>query len=191
MSTQKQIDANRENSQKSTGPTSSDGLKRSSLNSTVHGFTGQTLVLSEAEKAPYEAFVQQMKVEFRPCTAESRELLQNYTDLRWSIQQITVQQNTILAIMNAITQHHIETDDLAGLDAALEPHTRRLKTLGTYEQRRRRAAKETLAEFNKVEQEHHDAQQEHLQAAADTHQAFQKLGQSWDPKVWPSNKRAF
>ncbi len=85
MSTQKQIDANRENSQKSTGPASSDGLKRSSLNSTVHGFTGQTLVLSEAEKAPYEAFVQQMKAEFRPCTAESRELLQNYTDLRWSI----------------------------------------------------------------------------------------------------------
>jgi hypothetical protein len=98
------------------------------------------------------------------------------------IQQITVQQNNILAIMNVITQHHIDTDDLAGLDAALEPHTRRLKTLGTYEQRRRRAAKETLAEFNKVEQEHHDAQQEHLQQAADAHQAFQKLGQTWDPK---------
>jgi hypothetical protein len=182
MSTQKQIDANRENSQKSTGATSDTGKQRSALNSTVHGFTGQTLVLSDAEKAPYEAFVQQMKVEFNPCTAESRELLQNYTDLRWSIQQITVQQNTILAIMNAITQHHIDTDDLAGLDAALEPHTRRLKTLGTYEQRRRRAAKETLAEFNKVEQEHYEAQQEHLQAAAETHQAFQKLGQTWDPK---------
>jgi cell fate (sporulation/competence/biofilm development) regulator YlbF (YheA/YmcA/DUF963 family) len=107
------------------------------------------------------------------------------------IQQITVQQNSILAIMNVITQHHIDTDDLAGMDAALEPHTRRLKTLGAYEQRRRRAAKETLAEFNKVEQEHHDAQQEHLQAAAETHQAFQKLGQTWDPKDWPSNKRAF
>jgi cell division FtsZ-interacting protein ZapD len=102
-----------------------------------------------------------------------------------------IQQNTILAIMNAITQHHIETDDISGLDAALEHHTRRLKSLRTYEQRRRRAAKETLAEFNKVEQEHHDAQQEHLQAAAETHQAFKKLGQSWDPKDWPSNKRAF
>ena len=143
MSTQKQIDANRENAQHSCGPTSTDGLKRSSLNSTVHGFTGQNLVLSDAEKAPYEAFVQQMRTEFRPCTAESRELLQNYTDLRWSIQQITVQQNNLLTIMNVITQHHIETDDLAGMDAALEPHTRRLKTLGTYEQRRRRAAKET------------------------------------------------
>jgi hypothetical protein len=182
MSTQKQIDANRENSQKSTGPTSEAGQKRSSLNSTVHGFTGQTLVLSDAEKAPYEAFVQQMRQEFNPCTAESRELLQNYTDLRWSIQQITVQQNNILAMMNLITEQHLESGDLATLDGALEPHTRRLKTLGTYEQRRRRAAKETLAEFNKVEQEHHDAQQEHLQAAAETHQAFQKLGQTWDPK---------
>jgi hypothetical protein len=179
MSTQKQIEANRENSQKSSGPTSIDGQKRSSLNSTVHGFTGQNLVLSDAEKAPYEQFVQQMRAEFRPCTAESRELLQNYTDLRWSIQQITVQQNTILDV---ITQHHIETDDLAGMDAALEPHTRRLKTLGTYEQRRRRAAKETLAEFNRVEQEHNQAQQEHLQEAAEAHAAFQKLGQTWDPK---------
>jgi hypothetical protein len=35
------------------------------------------------------------------------------------------------------------------------------------------AAKETLAEFNKVEQEHHDAQQEHLQAAAETTQPSQ------------------
>ncbi len=85
MSTQKEIDANRENAQKSTGPSSSDGLKRSSLNSTVHGFTGQTLLLSDAEKAPYEQFVQQMRNEFNPCTGESRELLQNYTDLRWSI----------------------------------------------------------------------------------------------------------
>jgi hypothetical protein len=182
MSTNKQIDANRENAQKSTGPSSADGLKRSSLNSTTHGFTGQTLVLSAAEQAPYEAFVQQMRQEFNPCTAESRELLQNYTDLRWSIQQITVQQNNILAIMNVITQHHIDTDDLAGMDAALEPHTRRLKILGTYEQRRRRAAKETLTEFNKVEQEHYNAQQEHLRAAADAHQDFQKLGQTWDPK---------
>jgi hypothetical protein len=182
MSSQKQIDANRENSQNSTGPTSSEGLKRSSLNSTVHGFTGQTLVLSAAEKAPYEAFVEQMRAEFRPCTAESRELLQNYTDLRWSIQQITIQQNNILAIMNVITQHHIETDDLAGLDPALEPHTRRLKTLGTYEQRRRRAAKETLALFNEVEQQHHTVQQEQLRKAAEAHEAFKKLGQAWDPK---------
>jgi len=180
--TAKQIEANRENAQKSTGPSSSDGLKRSSLNSTVHGFTGQTLVLSAAEKAPYERFVTQIREEFRPFTAESRELLQNYTDLRWSIQQITVQQNNILAMMNMITEQHLESGDLAALDAALEPHTRRLKTLGTYEQRRRRAAKETLALFNEVELQHHTVQQEQLQKAADAHQAFQKLGRTWDPK---------
>jgi len=182
MATPQQIAANQENSQKSTGPTSTEGLKRSSLNSTVHGFTGQKLVLSAAEQAPYEAFCKALEAEFRPCTAESRELLQNYTDLRWSIQQITVQQNNILVIMNAITEQFIESGDFAAMDAALEPHTRRLKTLGTYEQRRRRAAKETLALFNEVELQHKTVQQEQLQKAAEAHQAFQKLHQTWDPK---------
>jgi hypothetical protein len=54
------------------------------------------------------------------------------------IQQITVQQNSILAIMNAITQHHLDTGDLADSTLLSNPSTRRLKTLGTYEQRRRR-----------------------------------------------------
>ncbi len=140
MSSQQQIEQNRENSQLSTGPTSPEGKQRSSLNSTVHGFTGLTLVLSAAEKEPYEAFVKAIRAEFRPSTAEACELLQNYTDLRWSIQQIVVQQNSILSIMNAITAQFVESGDIAGMDAALEPHTRRLKTLATYEQRRRRTA---------------------------------------------------
>ncbi len=46
MSSQKQIDANRQNAQNSHGPTTPEGQKRSSLNSIKHGWTGQTLVLS-------------------------------------------------------------------------------------------------------------------------------------------------
>jgi hypothetical protein len=77
MATPQQIAANRENSQKSTGPTSTEGQKRSSLNSTVHGFTGQKLVLSAAEQAPYEIFCKALEAEFRPSATEFRELLQN------------------------------------------------------------------------------------------------------------------
>ena len=181
MSSQQQIEANRENSQHSTGPTSPEGKQRSSLNATVHGFTGLNLVVSPSEKEPYEAFVKAILLEFRPGSAEARELLQNYTDLRWSLQQITVQQNSIVSIMNAITAQFIESGDMEGMNAALEPHTRRLKTLGTYEQRRRRAAKETLEQFNTVEREHYEARQEDLESAAQAHIAFKKLGQSWDP----------
>ena len=182
MSSTQQIEANRENSQLSTGPTSPEGKQRSSLNATVHGFTGLTLVLSASEKEPYEAFVKAIRAEFRPNSAEARDLLQNYTDLRWSIQQICVQQNSILSIMNAITAQFIESGDMEGMNAALEPHTRRLKTLATYEQRRRRTAKETLEQFNQIEKEHHEVRQEQLETAAEAYLAFKKLGQSWDPK---------
>jgi hypothetical protein len=37
MSTQKQIDANRQNAQASSGPVTEASLKRSSLNATKHG----------------------------------------------------------------------------------------------------------------------------------------------------------
>ena len=45
MSTAAQIEANRQNAQLSSGPTSPAGKQRSSLNSTVHGFTGQTVMV--------------------------------------------------------------------------------------------------------------------------------------------------
>jgi hypothetical protein len=76
----------------------------------------------------------------------------------------------------------MESGDIAGMDAALEPHTRRLKTLGTYEQRRRRTAKETLEQFNQIEREFHEAKQEQLETAAEAYLAYKKLGQSWDPQ---------
>jgi hypothetical protein len=182
MSTQQQIDANRENAQSSTGPTTEAGKKQSSLNSTVHGFTGQRLVISDSEKARYEYFSAGLLAEHKPQTIESRELLQNYIDLRWSIQQITVQQNNILAIIDDLTAQFIESGNIAGLDAALEPSARRLKTLGTYEQRRRRAAAETFAQFIKIEKDYESFRDQELERGAKAHAAFKKLGQTWDPQ---------
>jgi hypothetical protein len=75
----------------------------------------------------------------------------------------------------------VDSGDLAAMGAALEPHTRRLKTLGLYEQRRRRAAKETLVYFNEVELQHHTAQQEQLQSCRRP-PGFQKISQTWDPR---------
>ena len=154
MTSTEQIDANRENAQSSTGPTSEAGKQRSSLNSTVHGFTGRNLVfLSETERAKYEVFVKNLQTEFHPNTAESSELLQQYIDLRWSLQQITIELNHMFDIITATREQFMESRDFAGMNLAIVPWEKRIKTFGTYEQRRRRAAKETLEQFHKVEQE--------------------------------------
>jgi hypothetical protein len=47
--TQQQIDANRLNSQKSTGPKSPEGKFRAALNGWRHGLTGQVLTMAEDE----------------------------------------------------------------------------------------------------------------------------------------------
>jgi hypothetical protein len=177
MATQQQQKANKENAQGSTGPVTPQGKLKSSLNATKHGFTGLTLQLSPAEIEPYNRFAQGMKAEIRANTAESQDLLQHYIELRWSLNQILVQQTNLLSVIDQINNQFLATGDITGLEAALDQPYRRLRTLGTYEQRRRRAAQETLDRLNQIEKEHRAS----LEKAAATHEAMKKLNQTWNP----------
>jgi len=49
MATQKQIDANRINAQKSTGPRTEEGKSKSRMNAKRDGITGQVVTLSEED----------------------------------------------------------------------------------------------------------------------------------------------
>jgi hypothetical protein len=51
MATERQIEANRKNAKKSTGPKSTEGKARSRGNALTHGMTGQGIVLDEANQA--------------------------------------------------------------------------------------------------------------------------------------------
>ena len=140
MSSQRQIDANRENAQKSTGPTSTDGLKRSSRNANKHGFTGQSLILSPEETELYNAFVADYYNDFCPYDAVTKQLTQQLADAHWSIQQIFVQQTNLMALINAATNQLSEAGDPIAALTTLGPLTKTLQTYTTYENRRRRAA---------------------------------------------------
>jgi len=177
MSTPQQQKANQQNAQKSTGPVTPEGKLKSSLNSTKHGFTGKELYLTPAEQKPYEDFSASMHREIRASNAETRELLQHYINLRWSLNQILVHQTNVLAIIDQITSQFISTGDITGLAKAVEPHYRQLRTLGTYEQRRRKATQDTLDRFHQLEKEHRAS----LEKAAAAHEAMKKLGQTWNP----------
>ena len=157
MSSQRQIDANRQNAQNSHGATTPEGKQRSSLNATKHGWTGQTLVLSPDEQAPYAQFVKDYFEEWTPFDVTTRQLTQQLADAHWSVHQIFVQQSNLLAMINALA---VERQWHAQMSAANQAATAQLsqetdaitaattvaklsKTLSTYsiyETRRRRFA---------------------------------------------------
>jgi hypothetical protein len=152
MSTPAQIAANQKNALASTGPVTEIGLKRSSQNSTLHGFTGKTLVLTPEERAAYEAHVAAYMADHNPTEHKHIELVQQLADLHWSLHQIFVQQTNTMSLMNAITVQMLETGDPLAIAAAIAPVARTLNNLSVYEGRRRRAAKSVQEELTAYEQ---------------------------------------
>jgi hypothetical protein len=172
-----QLEANRQNAQQSTGPTSPEVKQRSSLNATRHGFTGQTLILSPEEKEAYETHCIAYFEEYQPFGHEETSLLQHYVDLIWSLHQIAVQQSNGLSIINAITAKLVKEGDFDALATAIAPHYKMVNTLSLYETRRRRAAEATLARFNQLVQ----ARKQQLAQAVQLCNAHKAQGKPFNP----------
>src|SRR5450755_2385441 len=74
MSTQKQIDANRRNAQKSTGPRTPEGLAAVRLNGVKHGLCAETLVLEGESESDFHTLLDSLCAEDVPATP-TEELL--------------------------------------------------------------------------------------------------------------------
>src|SRR5712672_1617164 len=68
MSSQRQIEANRLNAQKSTGPSTPEGRAAVSLNSLKYGLYAETLILPGEDPAAFEALLDRLDAEHQPAT---------------------------------------------------------------------------------------------------------------------------
>ena len=66
MATQRQIEANRRNAQRSTGPTTPEGKARSAQNSLTHGLTAASVVISIEDRGDYEELRARLIAEHKP-----------------------------------------------------------------------------------------------------------------------------
>src|SRR5215470_7587538 len=78
-----QLAANKANAQLSTGPTSEEGRRRSSLNSLKHGLTSRTALLPGEDREAYNACIQAFVDQYRPANAEEEALVQTIGDCQW------------------------------------------------------------------------------------------------------------
>jgi hypothetical protein len=88
VATERQLEANRANAKRSTGPKSLLGKARSRMNACNHGLTAQTIVLEDEDPAQFDVLSQALEEEFEPHSLMERELVERLAGIMWRIRRI-------------------------------------------------------------------------------------------------------
>ena len=90
MATQKQIDANRANAAKSTGPRSVEGKSVSSMNALKSGIDAQSQIVRGEKVENLELLKNEYHARFLPTTPEQRMLVDTLIDSEWLLRRFRV-----------------------------------------------------------------------------------------------------
>jgi hypothetical protein len=102
MTSFRQIEANRRNALRSTGPKTEDGKQRSRQNAVRHGLTAETLVVALEDIEDYQAFEAAIIADYDARTAVERELVLRLASLLWRIRRATAIETDLLQIQAEI-----------------------------------------------------------------------------------------
>jgi hypothetical protein len=87
MTSLKQIEANRRNAAKSTGPTTAAGKERSRCNAVRHGLTAETVIATLEDADDYRAFEAAITADYDAQSAVERELVLRLASLLWRLRR--------------------------------------------------------------------------------------------------------
>ena len=89
MSSLKQIEANRRNALKSTGPITAEGKDRSRRNAVRHGLTAETVIGGLEDIEDYKAFEAAITADYDAETSVERELVLRLASVLWRLRRAT------------------------------------------------------------------------------------------------------
>jgi hypothetical protein len=186
MATLDQIKANQLNSQKSTGPTTPEGKKRSALNAIRHNLTGQVVVVQESETEIYQNHCEEYRIDLAPKGKLEIDLTQQLADLRWSMNRITAYETNLLSFQAVALDSNLDSDDPdtnSAMEVAnsMEKNIKILALLSVYEQRKQRAFDKTLAKLKEIQSEREARERIDLRKAAEYREVFQNEEPDWTP----------
>ena len=120
MATEKQINANRQNASKSTGPTTPEGKSAVAQNGIKHGLTSSRDVIKGESQAEFDLHSDQLTEEFNPETPIENHLVQRIITLIWRLKRVIRAQT---AALNSLHHSHANRppNPLASLGARFAP----------------------------------------------------------------------
>ena len=114
MTTEKQIIANQQNAQHSTGPRTESGKRRSRRNAIRHGLTAETVIDTLEDAADYRAFERAIKSDYSPQTAIEGQLVTRLASLLWRLRRAVIIESGLLNIQAGIIRD--QTAALANIE---------------------------------------------------------------------------
>jgi hypothetical protein len=110
MTSFRQIEANRRNARKSTGPITEEGKQRSRCNAIRHGLTAETLIGALEDAEDYQAFI---IADYDAQSAVERELVLRLANLLWRLRRAMTMETGVF---------EIQADHLSGFRQARQIH---------------------------------------------------------------------
>src|SRR5438132_1146407 len=98
MTSLKQIEANRRNSLKSTGPKTEAGKQASRCNAVRHGLTAETAIGALEDAEDYKAFEATIIADYDAQSAIERELVLRLASLLWRLRRATTMETGLFEI---------------------------------------------------------------------------------------------
>src|SRR5205814_3565225 len=98
MTSYRQIEANRRNAQRSTGPTTEEGTLRSRRNAVRHGLTAETVIGALEDAEDYKAFEAAVIADYDAQSAVERELVLRLASLLWRIRRATTMETGLFQV---------------------------------------------------------------------------------------------
>ena len=123
MSSLKQIEANRRNALKSTGPTTDEGKERSRCNAVRHGLTAETIIAGLEDADDYQAFETAVIADYDAQTAVERELVLRLASVLWRLRRATGIES---GIFESVVEGSSKEDDPFSGGSQVTPATDRL-----------------------------------------------------------------
>jgi hypothetical protein len=98
MTTSRQIEANRRNALRSTGPETEAGKKRSRCNAVRHGLTAETVIGLLEDAEDYQQFEANVIADYDAQSAVERELVLRLASVLWRLRRVTTMETGLFEI---------------------------------------------------------------------------------------------
>jgi hypothetical protein len=102
----RQIEANRRNALRSTGPITEDGKRRSRQNAIRHGLSAETVAEVVEDVDDYRGFEAAIIADYDARTAVERELVLRLASLFWRLRRATMIETELLRIQAEVLRDH-------------------------------------------------------------------------------------